>query len=461
MNIKGHTEIQLTDVKSNKTKVFHDDNMLTNGIRDYIKNHGLLHNNAFPDAIKSDLIKGLLGGVLLFDTQLTEDADEYYIPAGVLMVANGCMNILNGSETGDPTELGSYNASESGWQDDHHTVYRMVYDWNTAQGNGTIRCACLTSALHGYIGEGNGTSKLSKPNSTYYNILAFGGQIDRQAPKVDDGSNRQFVILMILGNWSYWVITENNHPGHVYIYKLHMSNTELDIRDSFGGSQAQFVTNNLVEVLDLELSDIEGVTSGFDETSAIGYADDTNIYIICNGGMGLLTEIKLLLDGTFVSAETITTHDLGLGENQPLYIMDIYDGYFYIKASINNVTRFYRVQLTNHANVELIDEDRASFIDVTSYLTEHNGRLFLGNGDIYDPVLNRRLITNTSLPIDAWKVFNDQKGLITTKTTGRYGSQYTVNRDANYLASINNLSQDITKDATQTMKLIYTLTFTN
>ena len=462
MNIKGHTEIQLTDVNSKKTKVFHDDNMLTNGIRDYIKNHGLLHNNAFPANVRGDFIKSLLGGVMLFDTRLTEDADEYYIPAGVLMVANGCMNVLNGSETGDPTELGSYNASESGWQDDNHTVFRMVYDWNTAQGNGTIRCACLTSALRGYIGEGNGTSKLSKGNNTYYNMIAFGDMIERQAPLFDDGSNRQLVMLMILGNWSYWVITEYNHNDHVYVYKLHMSNTEFDIRDVFGSSTSQFVTNNLIEVLDLELTDIEGVTSYFDEASAVGYADSTNIYIICTGGTGKLTEIKLLLDGTFVSAETITSHDLGIGDNRNLSIMDIYDGYFYIKAmKPDNTSDLYKVQLTNIANVELIDDDRSSWVDVDSYLTEHNGRLLLTNGDIYDPVLNRRLITNTLQSITGRKVFNDQKALITYKDTGRYGSRYMVARDANYLASINNLSQDITKDATQTMKLIYTLTFTN
>ena len=38
MRIKGHTEIQLTDVRTGKVKTFHDDNMMTNGLAEFMKN---------------------------------------------------------------------------------------------------------------------------------------------------------------------------------------------------------------------------------------------------------------------------------------------------------------------------------------------------------------------------------------------------------------------------------------
>ena len=39
MKIKGHTEIQLTNVRTGEVKTYHDDNMMTNGLAEFMKNH--------------------------------------------------------------------------------------------------------------------------------------------------------------------------------------------------------------------------------------------------------------------------------------------------------------------------------------------------------------------------------------------------------------------------------------
>ena len=70
---------------------------------------------------------------------------------------------------------------------------------------------------------------------------------------------------------------------------------------------------------------------------------------------------------------------------------------------------------------------------------------------------------------DIWEceVFNDTNGRSIGCTDNSMfgiitvGGEVRVGRVADYLASINNLSSPVTKDNTQNMKLIYTLTFTD
>ena len=57
----------------------------------------------------------------MFDTALTENVNNTRLADGIKMTANACTGVTH---TGDHTELGSYDANESGWQNDEHTVYR-------------------------------------------------------------------------------------------------------------------------------------------------------------------------------------------------------------------------------------------------------------------------------------------------------------------------------------------------
>jgi hypothetical protein len=152
MKIKGKTIIELNDAKTGKlVQRTEDNNMLTNALTKFYKQGGITNPSAFnAGAIRSDALHYLLGGVLLLDTALTEDADIIRVPTGVGMTGNGVYDVLN---SGNPTELGSWNETESGWQQDGS--YKMVWDYTTSQGNGTIACVCLTSLYGGYRGAGN------------------------------------------------------------------------------------------------------------------------------------------------------------------------------------------------------------------------------------------------------------------------------------------------------------------
>ena len=146
---KGETTITLRDADGHE-EVYHDRNMQTNAINEMLRNCGWLNRDNLD---QTNLATQLLGGVLLYHDTITEDATVVVAPAGNAMTANACHGIGNGESEGDPTEMGSYVAGESGWQNDGSLL--LVFEWTTSQGNGTISAVCATNKEYGYCGEGN------------------------------------------------------------------------------------------------------------------------------------------------------------------------------------------------------------------------------------------------------------------------------------------------------------------
>ena len=155
---KGHCKIELTDTKTGKKEVVEHDNMVTKALEYFFKGGGMTNASAFNSStIRSSALYYLLGGVMCLDTALDEDDEIVRVPAGVMMTANGARDVANNS---NPTEMGTYNDIESGWQQDGSL--KMVWDWTTSQGNGTIACVGLSSAYGGMLGVGNKLSKTSR-----------------------------------------------------------------------------------------------------------------------------------------------------------------------------------------------------------------------------------------------------------------------------------------------------------
>ena len=154
--LKGKTTFELTDVNTGEVEVIEDSNMITNGLQEFLRTYGYFGCDVLSDDTvrTNSLWVNLLGGLFLFDTALDEDASNTFMPAGVKMIGNGSKDMANSDAV---TELGSYNAPESGLQSDGSV--KFVYDFSTQQANGTIACACLTSKVGGYIGMGNDSNR--------------------------------------------------------------------------------------------------------------------------------------------------------------------------------------------------------------------------------------------------------------------------------------------------------------
>lgn len=432
MKIKGHTEIQLTNVKTGEVKTYHDDNMMTNGLAEFMKNHGMLCGTPFTDAVKNDLINTLLGGILLFDTALTENANNTRLTDGVKMTANACQGVTH---TGDPSELGSYDSNESGWQNAAHTVYRHVFTWTTSQGNGTIASACLTSKAHGFVGEGNSTSKKNTTDNTL-NQYTYASESNISIYKP---------ILMIKDSYIYYISLDTTDDT-LTITKVHIADTECDMRDTSRASDG--VEEEVLVIQNPTSTPINGiqyisckVLANSVVFSVNDYNNHRHIVFTLPSNMASLTSY---VEVTQAATSLTFTGMSFLNSDATKLIVGA------------NTDKLYTVALNNLANVTEISNDGATIGNNVPFET---GKRHYLTSAVYDETLNKLYPTNTGAIGEYFKTIAPYKSDNTAYCRTNANSQAYGGRRNDYLATINNLSSAVTKDTTQTMKVIYTLTF--
>lgn len=435
MNIHGKTIIELSDAKTGKlVKRTEDNNMLTNALSLFYKQGGMTNPTAFnADALRSDALHYLLGGILCLDTALSEDATIVRVPAGVGMTANGAYNVLN---TGNPPELGSWNENESGWQQDGS--YKMVWDFTTSQGNGTVACVCLSSWYAGMQGIGNKslTNKANSVSSSAYNsVIAKGINPTQHDQVIGYHGNKIYVI--------------NNNPNafgnktsiDVMVYKFPYS--EIDVRNIQGVE--------LIETKTVELP------------SAVQNIQMTRTYAGATCQKGNLTYMMLVSEANADNVSYSSTGYVLIWNNQtetftnayvvnPSGIEDYHNivGITPTRAILGN----YSIDYANLADVETLT-DGLNIAEHTYHpTTKHvlkatqDGTLYSNTGYYFD--LNSKIIlpVNGAYSLSNF-VFNDLMGF--------EGSA--IYRDSRYIATINNLTTPVVKTADKTMKVTYVLRF--
>ena len=434
MRIKGHTEIQLTNVNTGEVKTYHDDNMMTNGLAEFMKNHGMLCGTPFTDAVKNDLINTLLGGILLFDTALTENASNTRLTDGVKMTANAAQGVTH---TGDPSELGSYDANESGWQNAAHTVYRHVFTWTTSQGNGRIASACLTSKPHGYVGEGNSTRKAQVTDNNL-NLFTYSNE--------EYLNNNTKMVLMIKDSEVYFISLDTSDDT-LTITKTHIADTECDMRD----------IKTISGAVEEEVLTVQNPTStalqSMSKVSCRVLSDSVVISFYAQNRFLVLTFPSNLGSLTSYVEVTQQATSLTFGDKVSFLSADA------TKLIVSdNANKIYTVDLSNLANVTEIVQDG---VTVGASLVYSSGKRHYLYNSVYDETLNKVYPINSNIgdysytTQDLYKSDSSMYGTLVASTS----VQAMMGRRNDYLATINNLSSVVTKDSTQTMKVIYTLTF--
>ena len=159
MPLKGHTRIIFTDTVTGEEKVVADTtNMVTNAVAN------LLSKNWCGLASISSLLplKQMYSGVLCFQNEITENADNYLPPDDVTnpliahasQQANETLNTLRGSPvTSDIVET--------------DTSVKWVWSWDSSHGNGTIRTVCLCPNIFGSMGLKPTADALYNPLSRF------------------------------------------------------------------------------------------------------------------------------------------------------------------------------------------------------------------------------------------------------------------------------------------------------
>lgn len=450
MKIHGKTIIELHDAKSGRlVKRTEDNNMLTKALYYFYDQGGMTNPTAFGNNnIKNNALQYLLGGILCLDTELDEDNEIVRVPAGVGMTANGAYNVVN---TGNPPELGSWNENESGWQQDGS--YKMVWDYTTSQGNGTIACVSLTSWFRGYSGIGNksNTLKMSQVTSlSAYNSVTGKG--------TDAGA-----IVGYKTNIMYMLDRDFKNKTTVSLKKYKFPMTGIDLRNTMSAELIEEKTLNLP-------SNLQNLTAEANVSVDEVFVKGGKAYFL----VGKHARYDSRVSGVvYVGEFDLTTEQITnswvvdvTSEESMINLTGVSDKYviaglrwieYRNQANSGDITDeaglYLAASSQDHQSLETIDTDLFEF---TGWHQDSQQGWGYANG-LIDVSTGLLLPENgTGDRLSQWGGFMTDNNLLKIASTDSTGYIY---RDARYIASINNLEEPVTKTGDKTMKVTYVIRF--
>ena len=470
--IKGHVKVELFDAKTRElVRKIEKDNLVTSALAKLINNiaggaDGQIDDMVMPIATKA------LGGIMLFDGTLTADADNVEFPSGVSLLGYGLRDVNTSN-----TKRGSLNAAESGAI---YNGYRSVWDFGTSQANGTIASvALMNSAASPFVGNA--------PLETHSIISASGGNENGAGVFHTDGD----YVYWASGTGSYTSeydrdtrITTYTHTITVTIFRERIPLTAYKVADPINSrsypeqlaSQSfTIVTTNYT--LNNYSSPTVVVCDGKDGYAYFVYAA-SNSSGSCDIRYFTIKYSDLSFDASEV--QTISSPGVYLKAGNGV----VSGGYLYLIA--NDRHGIYRFQLSNTANVQLFTLPAGFYFSTSG--NEHkamaanpSGGLLLqlytaaANGqsgyyDHYNAIMN----ANGAITLDGAYYTRNQ---YTSYVAGIAGYRnyafmhswffasgnlnlypYSGRPLTNYLGTIANLAQPVVKNASQTLKVTYTLT---
>lgn len=477
MGIKGKTTFELTDVNTGEVEIIEDNNMITNALQDFMLTYGIFNKTVFVgDNRTSALYANLLGGLFLFDTALDENVDNTFMPAGVKMIGNGSRGSSN---SGVVTELGSYNSTESGAQSDGSI--KFVYDFSTAQANGTIACACLTSRVGGYMGMGSENSYVNsesidahqdKNSSHNFVYFSLAGANNKYFNILYPVYNENAIYCTNPYNIDYASATASQHwsvTKKIEILRLRACFTSVSIRDS----------QNLNKVIDRFEVDIPQAILDYMGTSTntvtpIGDSFNGNIFLIFNNSSNNMATgsycwiMKIDKDRNATAYKfTNNTNEKLVFRNEQSYRKHYTINGDYLWVVGYDSKKLYGINYSD--STQIIDTGieigtTTAFICSVAENLVGIGNLHNRSSNLYQAYSIYDVINRTYKYVNGYEYnnnyiyipFADKKGvyLKVYDTDGRME----IIKDVRYLATINNLAEPVVKTSSKTMKVTYTIT---
>ena len=454
--IHGHTTIELTSVVDGSKKIIEHDNVFQNAVlAKYMRSLGYYNNNPYANSTwKGNAAwRNLVGGIFLFrDSIDLTGGDVAFMPAGNAMTANGSYGVTN---SGNPTELGSYNNVES-VIGDHSLTF--VYDWDTSHGNGTISTVCLTSETGGYIGYGNpsgtagGTRLFSANQSSNYYVTG----------------NSQF-IPQVYKNLVFKTVSIDTANGKVTIDCAYVPCDKMSIFAVQNEQMEVYYTGSLPSTPDQSFNHYTKICVDGDYLYIFPAYSGDGITEIGNGGS--YTYIKV----------DLTARTAALGSFTNNTGRTIFVGFLHqlVADGVIYCPRYRQWSDLVNSDIDLIKLSDSSYVDTITaaqrytYLSNIGaftpGLIQCGRTDahtwIYDTVNKTQYPTNAHRSI----LETEHETNVITSTAqaedgimGVFGTYYQTNvysfKNPLYLATVNNLESPVVKSSTQTMKVTYTLT---
>lgn len=380
--------------------------------------------------------KDLVGGIFLFRDSLPSGAK--YMSVGNQMTANGSFEVVNNA---NPPELGSYNSNES---NQSASAITQVYDWTTSQGNGRVSSVALTSRVGGYIGYGN-KSEIAHPT-----IKSFTEGL--QLKRIQGINNTEFADAIQMNNMLYQ-FTYNSTDKAVTVKKSRVPLTQGSVFDWIP------FDDEVIDVSDLHYSQV------YLESGWQAFLDDGKIYLCPSAVYAKTTTAaaKFYVWEYNPANEEINEIEITntSGESITWNWVSVSYGRFYVYAG----EKTYVFNLSDSNYVGYIENKSGGTTQASVASNFPNGLSLIpinnGNNNpmyyrFYDPVNRTCYPTNGHFQpsyMEGNLYYDPQTDTINFYE--RYGA-WAFNNPL-YLATNYNLNSPVTKDATMTMKVIYTL----
>ncbi len=462
--LKGRTRITLEDVRTRRREVYEDENLITSAIGK------IMASNYFgmTDFYRMLPTRNLLGGCLLFENPLTENANNIFPPADNVnhLVGHAGSSTYSGSSStrGQPNGTASVVDPANG-------LIKNVWDWGLEQANGDISAVALTSGAGGNFGlYPDGTAPMLKAyglgvsGTTIFNLSEAGGTTwDRTR------ALRCPVALDDNGNGiSLWI------NGTTF--------EEIKVRHPF-------VCAELIEQV-AAIADnyrvLSSRTATLSRTFTVGYTiigqDETNYYvmerasdvntrlyvdIISKSDMSV-SSVTLNISGDTLArySTTLTAMYNGIVSGGYIYWLSGSDAKTFVKINIQ--TPADTTVLTSLLSSNINQQQQPIIMSAGLIL----GRNFLINGEKVYPVAARdanerlkvfgesssatfELGNETLAPYNKSPYFYQMPAVNDTATYVRCSTGGVLLLA--YMASVNNLANVVQKNANKTMRLEYSI----
>lgn len=458
--LKGKTIIELTDVKTGEVERHESDNMITNALNHIFEPLGH-YKTASRLLTASDLIpyyQNLLGGILLFDGEIQEDAEQLFAPSSVNLTACGVYGRQNDTTN---TCRGDYNMTESEVNLSSKYV-KFVYDFTTSQGNGNIACVALTNKRAGYCGYG-------AKDATYVNsdavaifpsdsVISFHGQSNcsRRGGSISLGVT-QFLFAVDAENDILWYLRVNSSKSiSIVKRKGYFKSVGVFDTPSSAGKLIETIdlpdmSTGLLSTGNLYFNYVESEKCVYIYTSANSYVDAGATFNV----------IKINIQNNAVTEYPMTNQ-----ANERIYVMlgvtFVDGGFIYVRAY--NSYKLFKIAIGNSADVREIAWPSNCQSSYNEPCFAYGGRIFFdARSHSYTDNGDRMLVLNTEteemLRTESRYIYGhlssaEQCGVPVIghpECIWEYG--YVI-YPGMYLATINNI-EPVTKTADKTMKVTY------
>ena len=476
---KANVKIILEDKQGNKEVVV-DHNMATNALAEYFVNCGWLNKDNAP---QDSLVQEMLGGIMLFDDDIDEDTDITDVPSGLKMTANGAIGTTN---SGAPYELGSCSAvsTETGWQSDGTFV--QTYRWDENHGNGTVASLGLFEKHFGLCGIGNAGGEAASVSTIL--TTQYSGSISAYILNSTNIYTALTAHVSIKNSEAYKIDLSDIDNGNITIRKYRIPTQKINLKGTT--TSPVELSSTTITTADSTLISVLRATammSGAEEGYRYNYYDAYDHFWVWNSATSTVTwgtdYTQYLWDIDVVNA-TIHTYTIPNTSGDTLYGMFLpvffgdtvafVNGYFhnYYSRSVDT-SKIYQFTITSGSvgSITSISNTygwQPTTINSLRFWGISDNRVFIPNQDgrwiCYDKA---GLIYPTNIYTSSYSYNGMSRtdcphiGYMNYYTYGGAQSYAAIQlyRMVDYMATIYNLPTPVSKDATKTMTVVYTLTF--